>query len=66
MLDGTDLDAVNVCVHNNLHRPVTEYAAAAGVDVFCEKPLAATYTDAEAMAEAAEGAGWELRDPDGA
>jgi predicted dehydrogenase len=60
MVDDASLDAISVCVHNNLHRPVTEYAAAAGVHVFCEKPLAATYTDAEAMAEAADEAGIHL------
>ena len=60
MLDDAALDAVSVCVHNNLHWPVTEYAADAGVHVFCEKPLAATYTDAEAMAETAEEAGVHL------
>ncbi|PSQ01674.1 hypothetical protein BRC95_11830 [Halobacteriales archaeon QS_5_68_33] len=60
MLDDAALDAVSVCVHNNLHWPVTEYAADARVHVFCEKPLAATYTDAEAMAETAEEAGVHL------
>ncbi|PSP74464.1 gfo/Idh/MocA family oxidoreductase [Halobacteriales archaeon QH_6_68_27] len=60
MLDDAALDAVSVCVHNNLHRPVAEYAADAGVHVFCEKPLAATYTDAEAMAAAADEAGVHL------
>ncbi len=60
MVDDAGLDAVSVCVHNNLHRPVTEYAADAGVHVFCEKPLAATYTDAAAMAGAADAAGIHL------
>ncbi|WP_158854701.1 Gfo/Idh/MocA family protein [Halorhabdus sp. CUG00001] len=60
MLADADLDAVSVCVHNNLHRPVVEAAAEAGVDAFCEKPLAGTYADAKAMVEAAEGAGIEV------
>ena len=60
MLEDADLDAVSVCVHNNLHRPVTVEAAAAGCHVFCEKPLAATYTDAKAMADACAEAGVEL------
>ncbi|MEF8852350.1 MAG: Gfo/Idh/MocA family oxidoreductase, partial [Haloarculaceae archaeon] len=60
MVDAASPDAVSVCVHNNLHRPVAEYAADAGVHVFCEKPLAATYTDAAAMAEAADDAGVHL------
>jgi len=57
MLDDADLDAVSVCVHNNLHRPVAEAAADAGAHIFTEKPMAATYTDAKAMAEAADAAG---------
>ncbi|WP_436907593.1 Gfo/Idh/MocA family protein [Halosimplex marinum] len=57
MLDDADPDAVSVCVHNNLHRPVAEAAADAGAHIFTEKPMAATYTDAKAMAEAAESAG---------
>ncbi|MCU4972433.1 Gfo/Idh/MocA family oxidoreductase [Halobacteria archaeon AArc-m2/3/4] len=60
MLEDAALDAVSVCVHNNLHRPVTVAAAEAGCHVFCEKPLAATYTDAKAMADACEAAGVEL------
>ncbi|MGA9400312.1 Gfo/Idh/MocA family protein, partial [Haladaptatus sp.] len=50
MLYDADLDAVSVCVHNNLHPPVAIAAFEAGCHVFCEKPLAATYTDAKAIA----------------
>ncbi|QPV61271.1 Gfo/Idh/MocA family oxidoreductase [Halosimplex litoreum] len=57
MLDDAGVDAVSVCVHNNLHRPVAEAAADAGAHIFTEKPMAATYTDAKAMAEAADAAG---------
>lgn len=57
MLDEAALDAVSVCVHNNLHAPVTIAAAEAGCHVFCEKPMAATATDATRMADAIEGAG---------
>ena len=60
MLEDADLDAVSVCVHNNLHRPVTVDAAEAGYHVFCEKPIAATYTDASAMVEATTEAGVHL------
>jgi predicted dehydrogenase len=60
MLDDADLDAVSVCVHNNLHRPVAVDAFEAGCHVFCEKPLAATYADAKAIADAAEAAGKRL------
>ncbi|WP_248515294.1 Gfo/Idh/MocA family protein [Salinarchaeum laminariae] len=60
MLDDADLDAVDVCVHNNLHRPITVDAAEAGCHVFCEKPMAATYADAKAMMDATEEAGVHL------
>ena len=60
MLYDADLDAVSVCVHNNLHPPVAIAAFEAGCHVFCEKPLAATYTDAKAIADAAEAAGEHL------
>ena len=60
MLEDAALDAVSVCVHNNLHRPVTLDAAAEGYHVFCEKPLAATYADAKAMADAIDEAGVHL------
>lgn len=60
MLGGADLDAVHVCVHNNLHKPVTIDAVEMGYHVFCEKPMAATYTDAKAMADAADEAGVQL------
>ncbi|WP_123534944.1 Gfo/Idh/MocA family protein [Halosimplex salinum] len=60
MLDDAAVDAVSICVHNNLHRPVAEAAADAGAHVFTEKPMAATYTDAKAMADAADEAGVEI------
>lgn len=60
LLEDASLDAVSVCVHNNLHRPVTVDAADAGCHVFCEKPMAATYADAKAMADACEAAGVHL------
>lgn len=60
MLADADVDAVSICVHNNLHRPIAEKAAAAGCHVFCEKPMAATYTDAKAMVEVADREGVHL------
>ncbi|SDT32432.1 Gfo/Idh/MocA family protein [Jiangella sp. DSM 45060] len=50
-------DAVVVCAENSRHRDLTERAAAAGAHVLCEKPLATTAADAEAMIEACERAG---------
>lgn len=49
MLERDDLDAVDVCLHNNLHMPVTVAALEAGKHVYCEKPMAGSYIDAEAM-----------------
>jgi len=46
------LDGVIVCSENARHRPLVEIAARAGVHILCEKPLAATLTDARAMIEA--------------
>ena len=54
-----DIDAVSVVVANHLHRPIVEALLAAGKHVLCEKPLAPTVADAEAMVEAAEKSiGW--------
>jgi len=49
-----DIDAVSVAVANSLHREVVEALLAAGKHVLCEKPLAPTVADGQAMADAAE------------
>jgi predicted dehydrogenase len=53
-LESGDIDAVAVCVPNHLHRHCTEGALRAGKHVFCEKPLAMTVEDADAVMRAAE------------
>ncbi len=53
LLQRDDLVAVDVCLHNNLHRPVTVAALEAGKHVYCEKPLAGSYADGKLMVEAA-------------
>ncbi|WEF21239.1 Gfo/Idh/MocA family protein [Microbacterium maritypicum] len=50
-------DAVVIAAENSRHRALVERAAAAGVHVLCEKPLATTVEDAVAMQEACERAG---------
>jgi predicted dehydrogenase len=47
------VDAVWICTPTSSHRGLVEAAASAGVAIFCEKPLATTLADAEAMAAAA-------------
>jgi predicted dehydrogenase len=50
-------DGVIVTSENSKHRPMVEMAAAAGVNVLCEKPLATSVKDARAIVEACEKAG---------
>ncbi|WP_145950162.1 Gfo/Idh/MocA family protein [Paenibacillus sp. Y412MC10] len=49
MLKRDDLMAVDVCLHNNFHAPVTILALEAGKHVYCEKPIAGSYADGKAM-----------------
>ena len=52
--EAPDIDAVSVVVANHLHREIVEGLLAAGKHVLCEKPLAGSLADAEAMVIAAE------------
>lgn len=55
MLKETDLDIVSVCTWSSTHARITVDAAEAGVaGVFCEKPMATSLGEAQAMIEAAE------------
>jgi UDP-N-acetylglucosamine 3-dehydrogenase len=51
-LDG--IDAVSVCLPNYLHAPVSIAALNAGKHVLCEKPMATSQEEAEAMIQAAK------------
>jgi predicted dehydrogenase len=53
VVDAPDVDAVTVAVANHLHREIVEAALAAGKHVLCEKPLAPSVDDAQAMVDAA-------------
>ena len=57
MLKRDDIQAVDVCMHNNFHMPATVAALEAGKDVFCEKPMAGSYTDAARMLATAKATG---------
>ena len=50
-------DAVWICTPTSSHRDLVEQAAAAGLAVYCEKPLAPTLVDTVAMADAVAAAG---------
>lgn len=52
-----EIDAVAVCSPNWLHPEQSMAAARAGKHIYCEKPMALTAADAQAMREAAEKAG---------
>jgi predicted dehydrogenase len=54
------VDVVDVCTPTDTHRATVEAAAAAGRDIICEKPIARSLVDAEALAGACERAGVRL------
>ncbi len=53
LLKMDEIVAVDVCLHNNFHAPVTIAALKAGKNVYCEKPMAGSYVDAKAMYDTA-------------
>ena len=57
LLAMDEIDAVDVCLHNNKHAPVSIAAMEAGKHVYCEKPLAGSYVDAKAMVDASQRTG---------
>jgi len=54
MLADPSVHAVDICVPNDLHRQYVEEAAEAGKHILCEKPIALSLEDAEAMQDAAD------------
>lgn len=55
-----EVDAVSVCLPNYLHAPVSIAALNAGKHVLCEKPMATSKEEAEAMIAAAKANGKKL------
>ena len=49
VVEDPSIDAISIVVGNSLHRPIAEAAIAAGKHVLCEKPLAGSLEDGQAM-----------------
>lgn len=57
LLERDDIDAVDICTPNNLHKEIAIEAAKAGKMILCEKPLAMNVAEGEEMCAAVEKAG---------
>lgn len=57
LVADSEVEVVSITTPNTLHREQALAAIAAGKHVHCEKPIAPTAADAQAMTEAAEAAG---------
>ncbi|MFV1966195.1 MAG: Gfo/Idh/MocA family protein [Pirellulaceae bacterium] len=57
VVERDDIDVVDICVPNFMHRDAVLAAAEAGKIIVCEKPLAMTVAEAEEMVAAVEKAG---------
>jgi predicted dehydrogenase len=57
---GDGIDAVYIALPNSMHRAYAEGAARAGVHVLCEKPMAVTEQECEAIIDAADKAKTKL------
>jgi len=60
LIASDEVDMIDVCTPQHLHREVVVAAANAGKHVLCEKPIAAVPVDAAAMVAAADSAGVTL------
>ena len=58
--DNPDVDIVYVCLPNSMHAEYTIRAAKAGKHVMCEKPMAVSVAECEAMIRACKTAGKKL------
>ncbi|GIW96940.1 MAG: oxidoreductase [Pirellulaceae bacterium] len=57
LIQRDDIDAVDICTPNNLHKEIAVEAAKAGKMILCEKPLAMNVAEGEEMVEAVKKAG---------
>ncbi len=57
LVERSDIDAIDICVPNNLHREIALAAAAAGKMILCEKPLALNSEEGAEMVRAVADAG---------
>ncbi len=57
LLADQEIDAVSVCAANNAHAQISIAALKAGKHVLCEKPMAVTLEECEAMVAAAKESG---------
>lgn len=60
MIRRGDVEMIDICVPQHLHRQIAVAAAESGKHVLCEKPLATTPRDAAAIVAAARSAGVAL------
>lgn len=60
LIDNSDVDLVMVLTPASTHRVIVEAAAAKGIDVFCEKPIAVTKEDGDVIVNACDYAGVKL------
>ena len=60
MLNAEKLDAVTICTPPKYHRELTLAAAERGMHILCEKPMAPSLADCDAMIEATSKAGVTL------
>jgi predicted dehydrogenase len=57
LLKRDDIDVIDICVPNNLHKEIAIAAAEAGKMILCEKPIAIDAEEGEEMCQAVEKAG---------
>nr|HQA00368.1 Gfo/Idh/MocA family oxidoreductase [Phycisphaerae bacterium] len=57
LLERKDIDIVDICVPNNMHKEIAIAAAKAGKIILCEKPLALNVAEGQEMVDAVEKAG---------